>query len=294
MPEEDTVLGPVRRVVANGLDFAYHELGEGPLVLCLHGYPDTAHCWADLLPRLAAAGFRGVAPYLRGYAPTAIPEDGDYSGWALGRDVLGLIEALGEDAAHLIGHDWGALAIHSAYGQVPERVLSFTTLAIPHPRTLKLGPRLLWKSRHFVTYQFRKRAVRGLKRDDFSHLEAIYRRWSPAWEDPSQHLETVKRSFREPGVPEAALAYYWAARADARNRDLQRAIRRRVHVPALALAGDRDGALVPSMYEATTEAYEGPYRWAFIEGTGHFLQSEAPERVSDEILGFLTALPRQD
>jgi pimeloyl-ACP methyl ester carboxylesterase len=290
MSTEHPVLGPVRHVSANGIDFAYYEMGEGPLVLCVHGYPDTARCWANLLPRLAAAGFRGVAPFARGYAPTSIPNDGNYSGWELGRDVLGLIEALGEDAAHLVGHDWGALAAHSAYGQQPDRVLSLTTLAIPHPRTIRPSLRLLWKARHFVTYQFRGRAIERLKRDDFAHLADIYRRWSPAWQDFSAHLEGVKQSFRQPGVPEAALGYYWAAVADRKNRELQRAIRRRIHVPALALGGDRDGALDASAYARTPDAYEGEYRFAIIEGAGHFLQCEAPERVSDEIVGFLQSV----
>ena len=94
-------------VTANSLDFAYVESGEGPLVLCLHGFPDNALTYRYLLPKLAEAGFRAVAAYMRGYAPTSVPADGRYQGAVLGRDALDLIEALGVGLGLVIGHDWG-------------------------------------------------------------------------------------------------------------------------------------------------------------------------------------------
>jgi pimeloyl-ACP methyl ester carboxylesterase len=98
----------MKRVRANGLDFAYVEQGEGPLVLLLHGFPDTAMSWGHQIPALAAAGYRAVAPYLRGYSPTEIPRDGFYDKATLATDVAELIRALGGGPAHLIGQDWGA------------------------------------------------------------------------------------------------------------------------------------------------------------------------------------------
>ena len=89
----------LRFVEANGLNFAYLEDGSGPLVLMLHGFPDTAHTWDDLRPRIAAQGYRAVSPYMRGYHPTAIP-DRDADQETLARDVLALIEALGADRGH--------------------------------------------------------------------------------------------------------------------------------------------------------------------------------------------------
>ncbi len=123
-------------IAANGLRFACLAEGpeDGPLALLFHGFPDTAHTWSDLLPRLAARGLRAVAPFLRGYHPTSIPADGDYSALALGRDVLGLIEALGRAQATVIGHDWGAYASYAAANLAPERVTRLVTAAIPHPR----------------------------------------------------------------------------------------------------------------------------------------------------------------
>src|SRR4051794_15549993 len=92
-----------RTVVANGIRFACLEAGTGPLVLCLHGFPDTAHTFDDVLPRLAEPGYRAVAPWTRGIYPTEIPADGDYSPLQLGRDVLALMQAFGEERAFVLG-----------------------------------------------------------------------------------------------------------------------------------------------------------------------------------------------
>ena len=99
-----------KTITANGLEFAYFEEGpaDGPLALCLHGFPDSAHTWRYLLPELAGAGFHAVAPFLRGYAPTQLPADGHYQLGALVRDANGLHEAFGGGAdAVIVGHDWG-------------------------------------------------------------------------------------------------------------------------------------------------------------------------------------------
>src|SRR3954471_1519064 len=103
------------RIDANGVDFAYLEAGSGPLALCLHGFPDSAWGFRQLLPELASAGFRAVAPFQRGYAPTEVPADGLFQTGALGLDACALHEALGGDGdAVIIGHDWGALGTYAA------------------------------------------------------------------------------------------------------------------------------------------------------------------------------------
>ncbi|MBC7978838.1 MAG: alpha/beta fold hydrolase, partial [Myxococcales bacterium] len=116
----------IRHVEANGLRFAYLEDGSGPLVVLLHGFPDTPHSWDDLRPRLAARGYRAVAPWMRGYAPTQIPDrDADLE--TLGRDLLALIAALGETSAIVVGHDWGAAAAYVAATLEPVRVAKLVT-----------------------------------------------------------------------------------------------------------------------------------------------------------------------
>jgi pimeloyl-ACP methyl ester carboxylesterase len=104
-------------VRANGIDFGVLETGVGPLALCLHGFPDSAHTWRHLLPRLATAGFHAVAPFMRGYAPTSVAPDGCYHLGALVADAVALHQALGgDDHAVLIGHDWGAETTYGAGG----------------------------------------------------------------------------------------------------------------------------------------------------------------------------------
>jgi pimeloyl-ACP methyl ester carboxylesterase len=98
-------MNELKKVHANGVDFAYFEAGRGPLVLMLHGFPDSAHTWDEARPAVAAAGFRCVTPFMRGYFPTAIPSDGKYDSETLGRDALALIAALGEERAIVVGHD---------------------------------------------------------------------------------------------------------------------------------------------------------------------------------------------
>ena len=122
----------LHHVDVNGVDFAYLALGAGPLALCLHGFPDSAHTWRHLLPRLADAGYRAVAPFQRGYAPTAVPADGRYQTGVLALDAIGFHEALGgDDQAVIIGHDWGAPATWGAAVHAPDRWRRVVGLAVP-------------------------------------------------------------------------------------------------------------------------------------------------------------------
>ena len=117
-------MGQQETISANGLEFACLTDGpeDGPLALCLHGFPDTAHTWRYLLPELASAGYHAVAPFLRGYAPTELAPDGSYQVGALVRDANALHDALGaDDRAVIVGHDWGALATYGAVAHRPDR-----------------------------------------------------------------------------------------------------------------------------------------------------------------------------
>src|ERR1700734_2843055 len=131
-----------RTVTANGLQFAYLEDGppDGPLALCLHGFPDSAHTWRYLLPELASAGFHAVAPFLRGYAPTELPADGRYQIGAVVQDANALHEAFGAGAdAVIVGHDWGALATYGAVAHAPERWHRAVTAAVPPPMAIGMS-----------------------------------------------------------------------------------------------------------------------------------------------------------
>ena len=117
---------------AHGVELHYLACGDGPLALCLHGFPDSAYTWRHLLPLLADAGFRAVAPFQRGYAPSAVPDDGilQIGGAEHGRhrahDALG-----GDERAVLVGHDWGAATAYGAAGHAPERWRRVVAMAVP-------------------------------------------------------------------------------------------------------------------------------------------------------------------
>ena len=141
-----------RVVKANGISFTCLEEGEGPLVLLVHGFPDTAHSWDLVRPQLAAAGFRAVSPFTRGYAPTELAPDGDYRMEALADDVVALIDALGAGSAIVVGHDWGSPAAHGAAIKAPGKVRMMVTVAIPHPASVRITPALVLQHANVVLH----------------------------------------------------------------------------------------------------------------------------------------------
>jgi pimeloyl-ACP methyl ester carboxylesterase len=264
---------------ANGLDFAVFDEGTGPLVLMLHGFPDTPHTWDAVRPALVAAGFRVVTPFLRGYHPTPVPADGRYDQETLGRDVLALIEALGLDSAIVVGHDWGAVAAFVAAGLSPAHVRLLVTIAIPHPAGVVPTPSLLWKVRHFAALRLPGAAAR-IRRGNFAMLDTLVQRWSPAWQVPAGETDAVKRALAEPGALEAALGYYAALQVR-----LPAALRRKVEVPAVAFAGEHD-TIAPDLYDRAARCYAGPCEVVRMPG-GHFMHREHPQVFERELLRVL-------
>ncbi|HVK84025.1 MAG TPA: alpha/beta hydrolase [Kofleriaceae bacterium] len=266
-------------VSANGLRFAYLAAGAGPLVLLVHGFPDTAHTWDRTLPAIAAAGFRAVAPFTRGYHPTQIPADGAYDLDTLGRDLIALIEALGEERAVIVGHDWGAAAGYAAAALRPERVRLLVTLAIPHPGGMPRTPALAWSLRHFVSLR-RKHAAARVRANDFAYVDELVRRWSPAWSVPRAETAQVKKVFREPGCLDAALAYYRAV-----GLRLPASQRKQIMVPTVAFAGEHD-MIAPRVYEKARHKFEASYEVVQVPG-GHFMHREHPDHFIPELVRVL-------
>lgn len=267
------------RITANGVDFAYLEQGTGPLVLLVHGFPDTAHTWDATLPALAAAGYRAVAPFTRGYHPTSVPADGKYDTDTLGQDLLALIAALGEERAVIVGHDWGASAAYSAAAQGPERVRMIVTLAIPHPGGVRPTPSLLWKLRHFATLR-RANAATKVRANDFALVDALVQRWSPAWKVPASETTQVKVAFQQPGCVEAACGYYAAItiRPPPSHRT-------KVTVPTVAFAGEHD-TIHPRLYEKVRHMFAASYEVVQMPG-GHFMHREHPDHFIPELVHVL-------
>ena len=273
----------VKFVDANGLRFGYLEAGAGPLVLLVHGFPDTAYTWDATMPRLAAAGYRAVAPFTRGYHPTAIPAEPAYDPETLARDLVALIDGLrapGEGPVSVVGHDWGAAAAYAAAALAPDKLRLLVTLAIPHPATIRPTPRLAWTMRHFLALR-RKGAAARVARDDFAMVDTLVRRWSPAWTDvPASETAHVKAAFAAPGSLDAALGYYRAQ--GLRPPPL---LTTKITVPTIAFAGEHDN-LATRAYEKARRMFAGPYQVVLVPG-GHFMHREHPAHFIDSLAGAL-------
>ncbi|MFK7805886.1 MAG: alpha/beta fold hydrolase [Anaerolineae bacterium] len=276
-------------IQANGLEFSYIEMGEGEPVFCFHGYPDTAHTWVPTLQVLATNGYRAIAPFMRGYYPTEIPADNEYSAVDLGQDVLALIAAFGYERAKVIGHDWGAMAVYSAASQTQTAISKMITVAIPHPRALKPTLGGLWKSRHFISYQIRWYALWQHQRNIAEQVSGIFKRWSPDWKFGTDEVDPVVHALSQPGRIEAALGYYWSFGADQRgerNKRLRNTIFKKTEVATLCIVGANDGALDPQQMVNTPAAFSGPYEYKIISGSGHFLHQEKPDKFHQLVLNF--------
>jgi pimeloyl-ACP methyl ester carboxylesterase len=279
----------LQSVRANGIDFAYFERGSGPLVLCLHGFPDIAHSFRPLLDALAGAGYRAVAPCMRGYAPSGIPADGDYRVITLGRDVLALIDALGGAPAFVVGHDWGAAATYAAATLDPTRVRAIVTAAVPHLRRFLLGatPRQLRRSRYMGFFQLRGIAERAVRRDDLAYVDALVREWSPGWDYATEDFRALKDNLRDPARLAAALGYYRALPIALLQRESWRLLLKNVPVPARVICGARDGCIGREMFGAHERYFSAGYELVEIVGAGHFMHLEAPGEFADAVLAFL-------
>jgi pimeloyl-ACP methyl ester carboxylesterase len=283
-------------IVANGIEFHYLEQGDGPLVLCLHGFPDNAETYRHLLPELAAAGFRGVAPYMRGYAPTAAPADGRYESVHLAEDAIALISVLGGPAHAVIGHDWGGGATIAAAIFQPDQISRIVTLGVTHPGATAAEPsakyarlRSIWHA-WFFQMPFAEETV---AEDDFAFLIHWWSDASPTWNPTPEEIESVKATFRRPGVLSAALAYYRHTfhpdLGDPGLRERSAKIASSpVPVPWLAFFGtaDRPGLQEAFAYMDERHCSAGLER-VLVEHSGHFVHREAPGEVNRRIIEFL-------
>ncbi|MDE0805209.1 MAG: alpha/beta hydrolase [Acidimicrobiales bacterium] len=286
-------------VEANGLEFAFLEMGEGPLALCLHGFPDTPHGWKHLLPALADAGYRAVAPWMRGYAPTAVPSDGCYQQGALATDANALHDALGGDGdAVLIGHDWGATAVYPAVNHEPDRWKAMVAASVPHP-AVAAGMLFDYEQikRSFYMFFFQHPLADAVvQMEDMAFIDGLWADWSPGLsaDEASDALRALKNALADPENLAAALGYYRATiggvGVDPKYDDIQNAGAGPVSIPALYLHGRDDGCLGVSFAEPTAAHFTHERsRVEVLDGVGHFLQLEDPERFNRIVVDFLSA-----
>jgi len=278
---------------ANGIDFAYLEQGSGPLVVLLHGFPDNARSWAHQLPALAAAGYRAVAPNLRGYPPTEIPAAGYYDRATLAADVADLIRQLGGgQRVHLIGQDWGAAITYGVLAAFPDLIDRAIVMAVPHPAVVVksiLDARHVHHSFHWWFFQLPSLPEQALAANDFAFIDYLWRHWSAPSHEDAAHIADIKRMLAEPGALTATLSYYRAmfdpAKADPRLETLRQSMNRPISVPTLALCGSVDPRA--ELMQDQAQHFAGEYRFELVHGAGHFLHREQPADVNRRILDWL-------
>lgn len=285
------------RTTANGIEIEYLTCGsEGPLALLLHGFPDSAHTWRHLLPRLADAGFRAVAPWLRGYAPTGLDAAGRYQNGACVHDAIGLHDALGGDGgAVIIGHDWGARIATGAAVLEADRWSRIVTMAVP-PAGAVASAFFSYAQLHRSWYMFffqHPLSDVAVAMNDLEFIDHLWDEWSPGY-DATDDLPHVKDALRDPANLSAALGYYRATIGGVglvpELQAAEDAINGTPTQPHLYLHGRTDGCMGAEIAEQAAAFMPVPGSEAVIvEGAGHFLQLEKPDEVNDRIVSFVTA-----
>lgn len=274
------MFGAMRRLPGDGVELAVLDEGEGRPVLLLHGFPDSARLWRHQVVALTAAGMRALAPDLRGFGesdkPVAVE---DYAITRSVDDMLALLDALGIDRAHVVGHDFGAVVAWVLAARCPERVDHLVVMSVSHPATARLRTMEdREKAWYQLLFQFADLAETLLQRDDWKLL----REWLRDDGDVEQYLVDLAR----PGALTAGLNWYRANVAPQRELRPPGALPA-VVAPTLGLWSSGDNYLTEHRMIRSQEYVTGPWRYERIEGASHWMQLDAPDRVNALLLEFL-------
>jgi pimeloyl-ACP methyl ester carboxylesterase len=295
-----------RQIDVGGIELHVAECGTGPLVVCCHGFPELWYSWRHQLPVLAAAGYRLVAPDQRGYGRSSRTEAvEDYDIVHLGADILGLLDALGEERAVVVGHDWGAIVAWHLAQVAPERLHGMAALSVPfwprppRPPTEMFEERFQGQFFYMLHFQTPGVADAQLDADPGASLRLILRRVSadvfdgtaevppvPGWLT-DEDFAVYETEFRRTGFTGAL---NWYRNLD-RNWELtaQTAVRK-IEIPVAFVAGERDPALRIFPLEPMAEWVTGLRESVLVPGAGHWIQQQAPEETNEVLLRFLAGL----
>jgi pimeloyl-ACP methyl ester carboxylesterase len=270
----------LRRIAGDGLTLAVQDEGDGPAVLLLHGFPDSHRLWRTQVPALTEAGFRTIAPDLRGFGESDIPETvEEHAIVRSAADMAAVLDALEIERAHVVGHDWGAVVAWAIAAYQPQRVERLAVLSVGHPntfRTRSLEQRQ--KSWYMLLFQF-DFAEELLRQDAWK----LFREWTAEAPDLERYLEDLSR----PGRLEAGLDWYRANARPERELGEQRPFPA-VAAPTLGLWSTGDRYLTEEPMLRSAEHVTGGWRYERIEGASHWLQLDAPDQVNALLLEFLT------
>jgi pimeloyl-ACP methyl ester carboxylesterase len=294
-----------RDVHANGIRLHVAQTGDGPLVLLLHGFGQFWWTWRHQLTALSDAGFRAVAVDLRGYGDSDKPPRG-YDAWTLAGDAGGLVKALGERKAHLVGHGWGGLLAWTVAAMHPRLVHSITAVSAPHPLALRrqirrtaLRRKANNQARAFGSLfrgQVPMYPEQWLTRDDAVTVEHLMRQWAgrdwAASADFYQATERYRQAMLVRGVAHCSLEYYrWAVRSQVRSegRRFGEALDRMTPVPVLRLHGEQDPLMLPATAKASSRWLDEKAPLHMVRDVGHFPHEEAPDVTNQVLIDWLTS-----
>ncbi|HMM90759.1 alpha/beta fold hydrolase [Bradyrhizobium sp.] len=263
-------------------------VASAPLVLLLHGFAESMHCWRAQVTALGDMGYRAIAPSQRGYSPGARPDPREFSHYLIDRlidDAMAIVAAAGyrEARFHLVGHDWGGSIAWGIADRHHERLASLTILSRPHPnafnRALADDSAQAQRSKHHKAF-LEPDAADIVLADDAKWLrDRLAANGVPA-EAVKMHLAVLGS---KPAM-EAALAWY-------RARGAIRGPLGPIRVPTLYIWGDADDTVGRAAAEGTVDFIAAPYRFEVLPGVGHFAADQVPERVSELLLEHLAAHP---
>jgi pimeloyl-ACP methyl ester carboxylesterase len=292
----------VRSVRTPTLQIALEERGsaDAPAVVLLHGFPDDAHAWDAVAGRVAGAGYRVIAPYLRGYGPTRFlsaesPRVGQQA--ALGQDLVDLLDALELERAVLGGFDWGCRAACVASILAPERILGLLAIGgyDVHDAAFRAsilppaGERDCWYQWYFHT----ERGVRGLIENRRALCRFLWESWSPTWQFDEGEFETTASSFDNPDFVAVVVQEYRHAHGSVAGADEYESIEQllktgpEIRVPSLVLHGAADAIHLPERSLPGMKRFPDGTERRLIDGAGHFLPREAPDAVAKAVLELL-------
>jgi len=271
----------VTRIPVGAVGLEVDDRGSGAPVVLLHGWPDAGRLWRHQVDALGAAGFRTVTPDLRGFGQSDRPDGVEAYGLpSLVADVQGLLDHLGIERAHVVGHDWGAALAWVFATLVPDRVESLVALSVGHPASFTgAGLEQREKSWYMLLFQFDGIAEEWLSKDDWRNM----REFGASHPD----LEAAIADLSRPGALTASLNWYRAnvppESLVADPLDLPP-----VQVPTMGVWSTGDMALTEqSMTGSEAFVADGRWRYERVEGAGHWMQLDAPDRVNELLLDFL-------
>jgi pimeloyl-ACP methyl ester carboxylesterase len=273
---------------------------DGPVALCLHGFPDTAYGWRKLAPALVAAGWRVVAPFMRGYVPSSLPSDGSYHVGALMDDALRVLQAAGPTGRDVvIGHDWGAIAT-AGLAAMPDSPFAKTVImSVPPPASFRPFGRLPDRGR--LAAQLPRQLLRSWYITYFQLpflpdrsaswvVPRLWRQWSPGY-SAGEDIRHVDAAIGAPERWRAALGYYRATvrntKPPAQYAELHRHWLSAPKLPTLYLHGADDGCAAADYAQWVQPVLPAGSDMAIVARAGHFLQLEQPDEVGRHIVGFV-------